>query len=169
MTYAEYKKLHEEWGTTDSISRKEELEEEICDIACDLLSKLVKKYAKWGRKFVDDDDYRTDSGGLSLVKDELGYDGDLNVWLNYYDHWKYGGECDFNIKVPMKYLDEENMVALEADLRKKRFDELNCELINVHKEIERLTERKAKLQEEVGKLRKEIDQMAVQNGGSTNG
>ena len=135
MTYEEYQKIYEEWEKTDSIKRKEELEEQIYDAALGLMKRLIGLYAKYGKKYVQDDDYRDDRGCISLDKEELKYGdgGTKRIWLRYTDHWKYGGECDFGIDVYMRYLDEKKIQELEdqliderIELLKKKIDEANA-------------------------------------------
>lgn len=122
MTYEEYLKVYEEWKSTDSIKRKGELEKSIFDAAYDLAKRLIDLYAKWDKKYVQESDFRDDSGCYSLDTKELDYDGKERVWLRYTDHWAYGGECDFGIDVKMKYLDENNIQELEDQLMDERIE-----------------------------------------------
>ena len=133
MTYEEYKKIYEEWKSTDSIKRKGESEEQIYGVAYDLAKKLIGIYDKWGKKFVQDQYFSNERGCYSLDREELEYDGDSRVWLRYTDSWAYGGECDFGIDVPMKLLDEKNVQELEdrflderIELLRKKIDESNA-------------------------------------------
>ena len=155
MTYEEYKKLYEEWSSTDSISRKEEIEETIAEVACGLLHRLVNLYAKRGCRYVNDSDYRTDMGCTSLVADELAWDGETTVHLNYYDHWQYGGECDIGIEVKMKYLDEDEFNKLDEELRKKQLEALEKTLQSKKNEIVHLTEKIGELEAKISELKKE--------------
>ena len=155
MTYEEYKTLYKEWNSTDSISRKEEIEETIAEVACGLLHRLVNLYAKRGCRYVNDSDYRTDMGCTSLVADELAWDGETTVHLNYYDHWKYGGECDIDISVKMKYLDDDEFNKLDEELRKKQLEALEKTLQSKKNEIVHLTEKIGELEAKISELKKE--------------
>lgn len=157
MTYEEYKKLYEEWKNTDSKSRSEEIEETIAEVSCGLLHRLVNLYAKRGRRYVEDSDYRTDMGGTSLVVDALEWDGDTTVHLNYYDHWQYGGECDIDISVKMKYLDEDEFNKLDEELKKNQLETLEKTLQSKKNEIVHLTEKIVELEAKISELKKEID------------
>ena len=156
MTYEEYKKLYEEWKSTDSKSRSEEIEETIAEVSCGLLHRLVNLYAKRGRRYVEDSDYRTDMGGTSLVVDALEWDGDTTVHLNYYDHWQYGGECDIDISVKMKYLDEDEFNKLDEELKKNQLETLEKTLQSKKNEIVHLTEKIGELEAKISELKKEI-------------
>ena len=158
MTYEEYKNLYEEWKTTDSKSRTEEIEETIADVACGLLHRLVELYAKRGREYVEDSDYRTDRGGTSLDVEQLGWDGDTTVHLNYYDHWQYGGECDIGISVKMKYLDEDEFNKLDEELRKKQLETLEKNLQSKKDEIVHITEKIREIETKISELKKETEQ-----------
>ena len=155
MTYEEYKKLYMEWNSTDSISRKEEIEETISEVACGLLHRLVNLYSKRGRRYVEDSDYRTDMGGTSLVTEELEWDGETTVHLNYYDHWQYGGECDIGIEVKMKYLDEDEFNKLDGELKKKQLETLEKTLQSKKNEIVHLTEKIGELEAKISELKQE--------------
>ena len=133
MTYEEYLKVYEEWKSTDSIKRKGELEKNIFDAAHDLMKRLIDLYANWDKKYVQESDFRDDSGCYSLDTEELDFDGKERVWLRYEDSWAYGGHCDFGIDVHMKYLDEKNLQELEdqlmderIELLRKKIDEANA-------------------------------------------
>lgn len=133
MTYEEYQKLYDEWKSTDSIKRKEELEKNIFEAARDLVKKLIDLYAKWDKKYVQESDFSNERGHYSLNTEELDYDGKERVWLRYEDSWAYGGYCDFGIDVHMKYLDEKNIQELEdqlmderIELLRKKIDEANA-------------------------------------------
>ena len=156
MTYEEYKKLYEEWKSTDSKSRSEEIEETIAEVSCGLLHRLVNLYAKRGRRYVEDSDYRTDMGGTSLVVDALEWDGDTTVHLNYYDHWQYGGECDIDISVKMKYLYEDEFNKLDEELKKNQLETLEKTLQSKKNEIVHLTEKIGELEAKISELKKEI-------------
>lgn len=144
MTYEEYQKIYEEWEKTDSINRKEEIEEQIYDAALGLMKKMIGIYAKYGKRFVRDNDYRDDRGGIYLDKEELGYGGKERVWLRYYDTWAYGGECDFGIDVQMKYLDEKNIQELEDRLMDERIELLKKKIDDADAGIRALEESKTK-------------------------
>lgn len=151
MTYDKYKKLYKEWSDTDSISRKDDIEEQISETAEALFKRLREIYLRYGQDFVDDDDYRDDRGGLSFQ------DCDRDIVRFYYsDRWAYGGECMFGINVPMKYLDAEEWKSLEGRLRderirrliwhvdgnRKKMEYLKAEIEKNEAELQRLTAEK---------------------------
>lgn len=133
MTYDEYKKLYKEWSDTDSISRKDDIEEQISAIAEALFKRLREIYLRYGQDFVDDDDYRSDRGFLSFKS----CNRDI-VHFCYSDRWAYGGECMFGINVPMKYLDAEEWKSLEGRLRDERIKRLVRQVDGSRNQIEYL-------------------------------
>lgn len=157
MTYEEYKNLYKEWNSTDSISRKVEIEETIDEVACGLLHRLVNLYSKRGRRYVEDSDYRTDMGATSLVAEELEWDGDTTVHLNYYDHWQYGGECNIGINVKMKYLDDDEFNKLDEELKKKQLEALERTLQSKKNELVHLTKRIGELEAKISELKQETE------------
>ena len=174
MTYEEYQKLYEEWKTTDSIKRKEEIEGQIYQVAYDLAKKMIGIYDKWGKKFVQDPDFSTERGCYSLNTDELDFDGKERVWLRYEDSWGYGGHCDFGIDVYMKYLDEKNVQELEdqfledrIELLRKKIDESNAGIRILEEsklrycvELNEKNKMKEKRDKEKEKERKEAEERA---------
>ena len=152
MTYEEYRELYKEWKTNDSKRREKKIRDTIADSARELLNKLVKMYGKRGLDYVDDDDYRTDRGGTS-------FDGcnESTVFLSYHDHWAYGGECDIDIDVPMKYLDEAEFNKLDEELRKKQLETLEETLQSKKAEIEYLTK-------SIGEIEAKIEELGKESG-----
>lgn len=157
MTYGEYKKLYGEWSSTDSVSHKDEIKDAIYDAAVGLLHKLVELYAKRGRDYVGDSDYRTDRGFTSLDAEELPWDGETKVHLRYTDSWRYGGECDIGIIVPMKYLDEDEFGKLDEELKKKQLVTLEHDLRSKKAEVEHLTKSIGEIEVKIAELRKETE------------
>ena len=156
MTYDEYKKLYAEWESNDSKSRGEEIEKAIKDAACGLLHKLTRAYAERGKDFVDDPDYQEGRGGCSLCKGELPYDGKTTIHLRYYDHWRYGGECDIGISIPMKYLDEDEFLKLEQELDAEYLIELERTLKSRKETIENWTKENSEIEAKISELKGEI-------------
>ena len=142
-TFDEYKALVREYKKCDSLSRRKAIENAVFSRAKELLHELTALYAKYGRDYVNDSDYREDRGGLSLV----GIDED-EVWMNYYDHWAYGGECDFDIEVKMKYLDIDETAALEKELYERQ-------VLDIKRLIQ---EKKAAIE----KLKKEVEELETE-------
>ncbi len=147
MRFEDYRELEKEVRTTDSIKRREELEKKIYEVAYALFRDLEPLYEKYGKKFVDDEDYRNDRGTLTL--DEV--DGD-DVWLHYYDHWSHGGECSFGIRVKMKLLDQGPREELEKALAQKRLEKLKKELESSKQQIKFLEKRIETIEPEIQKL-----------------
>jgi hypothetical protein len=139
-TFDDYKALVKEYVETDSVSRRESIEDAVYDKAKELLHKLRVLYAKYGKDYVNDSDYREDRGCLSLIEFN-----EYKVYMNYSDRWAYGGECDIGIEVQMKYLDNDKMTVLEKELReehiwavKKKIQAKKEKIEQLKKEIEEL-------------------------------
>jgi transposase len=151
-TFADYKALVKEYEETDSVSRRESIKEAIRSKAEELLHELIALYAKYGRDYVEDDDYREDRGWLSLAE----FDED-KACMNYSDRWKYGGECYFGIEVPMKYLDDDEMTALEKKLREEHMS-----YIQVKRDaLKRLKKAAEELKTEIEELDAEIKELEM--------
>ena len=129
----DYKALVREYNESDSVSRREAIEDAIYDKASILLDELIALYAKYGRNFVEDSDFQEDRGCLSLSE----FYEDM-VLMHYSDRWSYGGECDIGITVQMKYLDADAMKALEKELREKRMERVKKLIQEKRDAIERL-------------------------------
>lgn len=144
-TFAEYKALVREYRECDSVSRRKAIEDAVFSRAKELLHELTALYAKYGKDYVNDSDYREDRGGLSLIEFT-----ENKVYMNYYDHWAYGGECDIEIEVQMKYLDNDETAALEKELREEHIWAVK-RLIQVKKAaIEKLKKEVEELEEKLG-------------------
>lgn len=144
MTYNEYRKLVQEYRDTDSIKRGNEIKSLVYKTAKALLRTLQMTYLGYGKRFVEDSDYREDRGCLEL--DEF---GEINVYFLYSDHWQYGGECNFGIKVPMKYLDASELRKLESELKSERIPQLKQLMATYSKQIGNLQEQLAKCEREL--------------------
>lgn len=153
MNYEEYLETLKKYKETDSIKEKEELEDLICTAAEGLLDTLVKLYAKYGKEFVEDSDYRDDRGYLSLESCGADY-----VDFHYSDRWSYGGECDFGIRVPMKYLDFDERNRLESTFKGKYAKDLVRKIDAKKKQI-------ALLQKEIEDLEKELGKKGMEEQG----
>jgi len=139
-TFAEYKELVREYEKSDSLSGRKSIEHAVYIKARDLLHELIALYAKYDRDYIDDSDFREDRGHLFMTEFN-----ENEVWMNYYDHWAYGGECDIGIEVKMKYLDNDKMATLEKELRidhvshvKKLIKENKAAIENLKKEVKKL-------------------------------
>ena len=147
MNYAEYQNIVKEYEESDSVRRREEIEEQVYDASTDLLTVLNRLYAKYGKDFVDDDEYREDRGWLSL-SERNEFDAH-SVYLHYSDRWSYGGECDFGIEVPMKYLDKEALSELEEQLSEGRVKSIRHSIQEKKQTIERLKKEVEELEEQL--------------------
>lgn len=125
MNKAEYNELVAEWRQCDSIKLRDEIADRIYCAAVALLKKLNCLYAKYGRRFVVDDDYDEDRGYLTLREDRMHDDA---ITLNYTDSLFNKGDCDINIVIPTKYLDEWWMTFLETELERERVEFLRKEI-----------------------------------------
>ena len=140
MTSAEYEALCEEYWNSDSIKRREEIEEKIKKAAIALFNRVRDIFDKYhARKdLIWDDDYRDDRGWITLAHED---DGEPiiekeSVLLLYSDHWAYGGECSIGIRIYAKWFDVEERKKLAEDLRKKRIEKLDAMAENLKKEID---------------------------------
>lgn len=141
---SKYKKLVQEYNESDSVSRRKAIEDAVYQEARFLLHKLIALYAKYGKNYVYASEFQESCGELSLAEFD-----ESTVWLRYEDHWAYGGKCDIIIAVPMKYLDSDEMVALEKELREER---VAC--------VKKLIQEKMNI---VEKLKKEIEELETES------
>ena len=148
MTLDEYKKLAEEYKTTDSISKKRELKSKILNALVSLAKHLEHLYNKYGSSFINDSEWIEDKGGYELS--EVGDEG--NAYIRYVDHWGYGGECDVGIVIPLKYFDANERRKLEEELKIKHIDILKKAIINIDKEINKLENDKISLLDKLKEL-----------------
>ena len=146
-TLSEYKELVKEYNESDSVSRRESIEDAVYDKARALLPKLIALYAKYGQRYVYDSEFQESCGELSLCEFD-----ESTVVLHYEDHWAYGGECDIIITVQMKYLDSNEMEALEKELREKRVARVKNLVKEKNDAIERLKKEVEELEAELEKL-----------------
>lgn len=132
MNKAEYKELFAEWRQCDSIKRHDEIANRIYHAAVALLKRLNCLYAKYGQRFVADDDYVEDHGYLTLREDRM---HDDTITLNYTDSLFNGGDCDINIVIPTDYLDEWGMTFLETKLERERVVFLRKEIAGLERTL----------------------------------
>lgn len=140
MTREEYETLCDEYWKSDSISRREEIEEKIAKAAKALFNCVKDIFDKYGarKELIHDDDYRDDRGWLCLAHEDDGepiFDKS-SILLYYGDRWAYGGECGFGIRVYAKWFDPEERKKLAEELRKKRIAKLDTIIENLKKEID---------------------------------
>ena len=150
MTSEEYKGLLAEWRKSDSIKRRNEIADMIYGMASKLLVRLNRLYDKYGKCYVTDDDYIEDRGSLKL---DMDYAYDDRVVLEYSDSWAYGGSCDILIRVPVKYLDEDEWNNLESRLKGERIDFLSKKIEESHASIEAAKKFIEKSEKEIGRLK----------------
>ena len=153
MTYAEYINLVKEYDSSDSVSRRKEITEEVYKASVALAKQLEAMYNRFGTTFINDDEYRSDRGWFSLIEFN-----ENKAQLRYADHWQYGGECCFDISVPMKMLDVENRLAERRILRCKYIEQLKKEHNENTSQIEYLTEANKSLLNRIAQLEKERDE-----------
>lgn len=153
MTYTEYKELVKEYTSSDSVSRREEIEEEVYKASVALAKRLEAMYNRFGATFINDDEYRSDRGGFSFNDFD-----EHRVLLTYSDHWQYGGECSFGVSVPMKMLDVENRIAERRSLREKQIATLKKEYDDNNSQIEELTKDNKTIIVRIAQLEKERDE-----------
>lgn len=144
MTYNEYKQLVHQYKSSDSVKERKEIESKIYDAAVALMRRLEAVHCKYGSSFIDDSEYRDDRGGISLEDF-----GEQNVYLHYSDRWSYGGECDFGIAVPMRFLDECEYSKLENELKDKHIAHLKCEIESCTNQIKNLRQKAEKMEQEL--------------------
>jgi len=143
-TFAEYRTLVKEYKESDSVSRREAIKGAVYDKAKALLKQVISLHAKYGRDFVENSAFLEGGcGELSLT----GFD-ESKVLLRYSDYCAYNGDYHFEIKVQMKYLDNDEMVALEKELHEKHMSE-----------IKRLIQEK---KEAIEQLKREVKELEVE-------
>ena len=147
MTYTEYKELVKEYNSTDSVSRREKIKEEVYKTSVALAKQLEGMYNRFGATFIDDDEYSSDRGCFSLIR----FDGEI-VTLNYSDTWKYGGDCSFGVSVPMRMLD----VGARSDEQHRLFEE---QIARLEKEFEENSQTMVSLRVQNRKIVAEISRL----------
>ena len=140
MTKEEYEALYDEFWKSDSIRRREEIEEKIAKAALALFNHVRDIFSRYHaiKQLIYDDDYRSDRGWIGLAHEDDGEPiiGKESILLKYSDHWAYGGECCFGIRVYVKWFDPEERKKLAMELKDKRIKCLETEIENTKKEIE---------------------------------
>jgi len=150
MTFNEYKALVEEHYKTDSVSRKNEIENKLFTALIALAKHLEKLYRKYGLSFINDSNWRDDRGYYEIMEF---YDDE--AYLNYSDRWQYGGRCDIGITIDAKYFDVEERNKKEQELKldyisrlKTRFDVIDDRIKALYKEKSEIAEKLAKYEKE---------------------
>lgn len=146
-TFDDYKALVKEFKESDSVSRRWAIKDAIYNKARVVRHEIIALYAKYGKNYVYASEFQESCGELSLCEFD-----ESTVVLHYEDHWAYGGECDIIITVQMKYLDSDEMEALEKELREEHaarvkeliqvkrhaFEQLEAEIEELETEVEEL-------------------------------
>lgn len=161
MTREEYEALNDEYWKSDSISRREEIEEKIATAAKALFNCVRDIFDRYHarKELISDDDYRDDRGWLCLAHEDDGepiFDKS-SILLHYGDRWAYGGECGFGIRVYAKWFDPEERKKLAAELKTKRIASLERAIENIKKEIEYKQKALQETVDAVTKLKTEED------------
>lgn len=147
MTKREYDDLIAEWKSSDSVKLRNEIEDKIFRAAVKLLVELNHLYARYGRRFVEYDDYDDGRGGLNL---RMEHTDKGRISLEYADSWQCGGHCDIIIDIPAKYLDEEKVKTLEECLKGER-------ILFLKEEIEKMKKDICDIQAHICKKREELE------------
>ena len=161
MTKEEYEALYDEFWKSDSIRRREEIEEKIAKAALALFNHVRDIFSRYHaiKQLIYDDDYRSDRGWIGLAHEDDGEPiiGKESILLKYSDHWAYGGECCFGIRVYVKWFDPEERKKLAAELKEKRIASLERAVENIKKEIEYKQKVLQETVDAVAKLKTEED------------
>ena len=147
MTYNEYKALVEEYYETDSVLRKNEIGDKLFTALVALTKRLEKLYNKYGTHFIDDSEWRSELGRYKLTE----VASEIAV-LHYYNHWRYGGECNINILIPTKFFDVAVRNEKEKKLKQDYISRLKVYIENNDKLINDLKRDKSILVEKLAKL-----------------
>lgn len=158
MTKEEYQALYEEYWKTDSISRRDEIEEKVDKSAITIFNRVRNIFDRYHarKRLIDDSDYREDRGWIGLA-----YDGEMaviekdSVLLHYGDRWAYGGECDIGIRIYAKWFDPEERQKLAKELRDARIKTLKTEIESIEKNIVRQQDLMKEYRKTVEKLETE--------------
>lgn len=161
MTKEEYESLVDEYDNTDSISRREEIEEKIEKAAVALFNRVRDIYDSYQarKELITDDDYRKDRGWIGLAHEDDGTPIiEKGSFLLYYgDRWAYGGECGFGIRVYSKWFDPEERKKLANELKVKLIAKIENEIESA-KQLIAFQENRIRLcSEAVEKLKTEED------------
>jgi hypothetical protein len=156
MTYQEFKTLAKELSETDSKTRESEIREKIFIAARKVLIWVCGTYSRFGRRYVDDSDFQLDKGHLCL-DDDYGFVHGDKVNLRYWDHWRYGGECDIGIDVDMTLLDPKNRIKLRNSLAKQYIKVLENNIKDNNRQITYLQTETQKLSEKLENLKKKYE------------
>lgn len=138
------KQLCLEYEASDSISRREELAEEIEKLVRVYLNKLYTNALKIrestrGTMF-DMTDFRDDRGYLTL--DDIWTD---KVVVRYRDSWGYGGSCDEKFAVEFEDYEKFNEAVYTKSLKDKNKKEIRNQISSLKSQIKRLEKKLEKL------------------------
>jgi len=130
------KKLVSEYEITDSLTRKNELQEfieEICRAYVDHRSSIISEYHLENRELCEWPccDYRTTSGWMSLR-----YVYGATLTLHYSDTWSRGGRCDEMITLKVDDVVDFTEEAFRRELYTIKFRELECKVVYFTKMLE---------------------------------
>lgn len=137
--------LINEWKTTDSIKRKEELHSVIDELVVPKFKYLYGIGDPSFERYNIDYEYQNHRGCLSFNDS---YGG--TVILEYSDIWGYGGECDFLIYVPIEDVEKwfedgydetarQNKLKHDIETKKQKIKELEETIERAKAEIEKLS------------------------------
>lgn len=139
MTNEEYQALYDEYHSTDSISKREEIEEKIGKAALELFTCVRDIFDKYHarKKLIYNDDYRDDRGFTCLAHEDDGSPMIEKgvVYLRYSDTWRYGGYCSFTITLYTKWFDPEERKKLDRVLKAERIKTLKNSVESLKEEI----------------------------------
>ena len=143
MTRAEYEALYDEYWNTDSLKRREEIEDKIWQAARALFSRvrdIFDKYNARNQLITDghDEDYREDSGSLGLAREDFGAPmmWKEHLLLRYSDRWAFG-ECSFTICLYTKWFDPDERKKLATELKEMEIARLEKAIESAKEEIAR--------------------------------
>lgn len=138
--------LCEKYDTTDSISLREELNEEIVEVVRDYIETLLRLHIKYEGIVSDGSgicwsgtDYRKNSGTLSL-SEVYKIGEDYRLIVVYEDSWSYGGSCYESYSISANHVDNLNLAVIEKRYRYETQQKLRRDKEALEKDIERIEE-----------------------------
>lgn len=184
MTRTEYEALYDEYWNTDSLKRREEIEDKISKAALALFDCIRDIFDRYHarRQLIDDDDYREDRGFIGLAHE---VDGDPMIgkeflYLRYCDRWQYGGECNFTIRLKAKWFESEERKKLAVKLREQMIEKIERAIEDINLGIAYQQKKLDEYNAAIGKLKAGEDAAddidldddeltAISHNGGTNG
>lgn len=106
---------------------------EITELSRDHIDRLEKIKKKYTLNETNYSDYQTGEGILCF--DDL---DEKNIYLNYSNHWSYGGYCNETITVRIKDLIDFDYKKFEEERKNKKIFNIKADILSKEMNIEKL-------------------------------